>query len=145
MRYLFLSISRSPFFQVVQINLWLNLKKIKKTINVSHSLPLFLNMSVFFFFPPLLCVLEVQNRVWQRKCDSDVLFFVLKLLSLADCVFIGCELQDVVLGSSLPADPPHQRYSGKSYPELTIKCRAELCQKAKQETVINNYSILIQS
>lgn len=94
-------------FQIMQRNLWLNLKKIIKDYYVYHNLPLFLNMSIFFFFsfPPLLCVLEFQNRIWQRKCDSDVLFFVLKLLSLADCVFLGCELQDVVLGSSLPADP----------------------------------------
>ena len=40
---------------------------------------------------------------------------------------------------------PHQGYSGKPYPELAIKYRAELCQKAKQEADINNYSILIQS
>lgn len=58
-------------------------------------------------------------------------------------MFIGCELQDVVLGSSLPADPT----SGLFWETLSLagyKIRAELCQKAKQETDINNYSILIQ-
>lgn len=70
---------------------------------LSHSLPLFLN--VLFGVSFLLCVWELQKRALQRKWDSDVWLFVLKLLSLADLEFKECELQDVVLGSSLPADP----------------------------------------
>lgn len=88
---------------MVQRNLWLDYKK----DYFCPSQPAFVSKHIqLFFFPsPLLCVLAFQNRVWQRKWGSNILFFVLKLLRSADCVFIGCELQDVVSGSSLSADP----------------------------------------
>lgn len=96
-------VSHSPFFRWCRGIYGL---VIKRTIFVPHNLTLFLNTFSFFFpSPPLLCVLAFQNRVWQRKWGSNILFFVLKLLRWADCVFIGCELQDVVSGSSLSADP----------------------------------------
>lgn len=78
------------------------------------------------FFPSPLCF-GVSERVSQRKWDSDVLF-VLRLLSL-DCVFIrGVWMAGCSFGVLPASRPPHQGYSGKSYPALTVKYRAELCQ-----------------
>lgn len=78
----------------MQKNLQFSLKKNRKRLILSVSkhiqswvfLTFIAFLSLFFFsFLSSLC-LEFQNRVWQRKWDSDVLFSGLQLLSLADGV-----------------------------------------------------------
>ena len=98
-----LIVSSSPFSRLCR-GIY-GLKK-KRTLNVSHNLPLFLNM--FNFFSPFLLLFvfwSFKAGFGRGNGTVTFYFFVLKFLSLADCVFIGCEWQDVVLGSSLPADP----------------------------------------
>lgn len=59
---------------------------VSKHIQCWVFLTFFLLFFFFFSFFPPLCVWEFQNRVGQRKWDSDVLFSGLQLLSLADGV-----------------------------------------------------------
>lgn len=98
-------------------------------------------MSIFFFFlsSPSLCFRVskqgLAEEMWQWRFVFCFEVIEFSRLSIPRVWIAGCS------SGVLPTSRPHISYSGKSYPELTIKYRAELCQKAKQETDINNFNL----
>ena len=102
-----LTVSSSPFSRLCRGIYGLIWKK-KKGLKVSHNLPLFLNM--FNFFSPFLLLFvfwSFKAGFGRGNGTVTFYFFVLKFLSLADCVhrvwIAGCS------SGVLPASRPHIR------------------------------------